>query len=180
MGKRSDFPRRERDFYPTPSEAFAPLVPHLPPDARIAEPCAGNGALVDHMRAAGFTVPLATDVEPQRADVLKLDAPALNAAVLDAARATAIVTNPPWSRPIMHPLIEHLRQWGLPLWILADADWMHTAQSRDLMDFCSEVVPIGRVKWIPDSKHWGKDNAAWYRFGAAPAPCRFWPRGRAA
>ena len=29
MGKRSNFPRVPRDFYPTPFEAVPPLVPHL-------------------------------------------------------------------------------------------------------------------------------------------------------
>ena len=27
MGKRSNFPRRERDFYPTPRAAVLPLIP---------------------------------------------------------------------------------------------------------------------------------------------------------
>ena len=30
MGKRSNFERIERDFYPTPEEALIPLLPHLP------------------------------------------------------------------------------------------------------------------------------------------------------
>jgi len=30
MGKRSDFERVERDFYPTPLDAVKPLIPHLP------------------------------------------------------------------------------------------------------------------------------------------------------
>jgi hypothetical protein len=29
MGKRSNFERREADFYPTPRAAVVPLVPHL-------------------------------------------------------------------------------------------------------------------------------------------------------
>ena len=32
MGKRSDFERVERDFYPTPCKAVEPLVQHLPKD----------------------------------------------------------------------------------------------------------------------------------------------------
>ena len=42
MGKRSDFERVERDFYPTPIEAVMPLVPHLPKTGLFAEPCAGD------------------------------------------------------------------------------------------------------------------------------------------
>jgi len=30
MGKRSNFDRIERDFYPTPIEAVEPLLDHLP------------------------------------------------------------------------------------------------------------------------------------------------------
>jgi len=26
------------------------------------------------------------------------------------------------------------------------------------------IVSVGRVKWIPDSKHTGKDNVCWYLF----------------
>jgi hypothetical protein len=32
------------------------------------------------------------------------------------------------------------------------------------MPFCSDIVAIGRVKWIAGSKFTGKDNACWYRF----------------
>ena len=41
---------------------------------------------------------------------------------------------------------------------------MHTKQSRDYLQFCRKIVSVGRVKWIPDSKHTGKDNCAWYLF----------------
>ena len=49
MGKRSDFERKPRDFYPTPIEAVEPLLPHLPEGFTFAEPCAGNGALIEHL-----------------------------------------------------------------------------------------------------------------------------------
>ena len=32
------------------------------------------------------------------------------------------------------------------------------------MPHCSDIVAIGRVKWIEGSKHTGKDNACWYMF----------------
>jgi hypothetical protein len=34
------------------------------------------------------------------------------------------------------------------------------------MPCCSDIVTIGRVKWIEGSKHTGKENHAWYRFDA--------------
>ena len=40
MGKRSDFERKPRDFYPTPFAAVEPLIQHLPQGFAFAEPCA--------------------------------------------------------------------------------------------------------------------------------------------
>ena len=53
MGKRSNFERREADFYPTPFEAVLPLIPYLRGIRTFAEPCAGDGdkaspSLLDH------------------------------------------------------------------------------------------------------------------------------------
>ena len=41
MGKRSNFERREADFYPTPRAAVLPLIPYLRRDGirTFAEPC---------------------------------------------------------------------------------------------------------------------------------------------
>ena len=65
MGKRSEFERVERDYYPTPIEAVLPLVPHLPKKALFAEPCAGDGRLIRHIEQLtnlkGYWM---TDIEP--------------------------------------------------------------------------------------------------------------------
>ena len=47
MGKRSNFERREADFYPTPRAAVVPLIPYILGSGirTFAEPCAGDGAL---------------------------------------------------------------------------------------------------------------------------------------
>jgi hypothetical protein len=37
------------------------------------------------------------------------------------------------------------------------------------MPACSDIVSIGRVKWIEGSKHTGKDNYGWFRFDARHA-----------
>jgi hypothetical protein len=41
IGKRSNFPSRDRDAYPTPGSAVLPLVPWLTGIRTFAEPCAG-------------------------------------------------------------------------------------------------------------------------------------------
>ena len=43
---------------------------------------------------------------------------------------------------------------------------MSTLQAVPFLRHCSDIVTIGRVKWIEGSKHTGKDNHAWYRFDA--------------
>ncbi len=159
MGKRSNFERMPRDFYPTPLEAVKPLFPHLEHGSTFEEPCAGDGRLVDHLECiGGFLCMYCCDIEPQRPDVLLFDAFDINKTTADY-----FITNPPWDRKILHPLIEHLSAIA-PTWLLFDADWMHTKQSQEYMKWCHKIVSVGRVKWIPDSKMTGKDNCAWYLF----------------
>jgi len=161
MGKRSDFDRVPRDFYPTPIEAVKPLIGHVG-RASFVEPCAGNGALIDHLKAAGLTCIHAFDIYPKRHDIRQKDAMHAGESLLDA---DCIITNPPWKRSILHPMIEHFSAMR-PTWLLFDADWMHTKQAAPYLKLCRKIVSVGRVKWIPDSKHTGKDNCAWYLFDA--------------
>lgn len=167
MGKRSDFARIERDFYPTPESAVLPLIPHLAPGTRFIEPCAGNGALVRWLGKHGVTCQTAFDIEPADFTVERRDA------MSDwfTCGADVIITNPPWARPILHPMIEHLSA-RLPTWLLFDADWMHTRQSAPLMPLCRKIVSVGRVKWFPDTTMTGKDNAAWYLFDRSSEPAQ--------
>jgi len=159
MGKRSDFKRVERDFYPTPMEAVLPLLPHLKPATLFVEPCAGNGALMEHLEEHGHLCTDAFDIEPQRDGIRQVDA----LSDWNHAIGNVIITNPPWDRKILHPMIENFRL-KMPTWLLFDADWMHTRQSAPFMPYCKKIVSVGRVKWIPDSKMTGKDNCAWYYF----------------
>ena len=158
MGKRSNFERVERDYYPTPYEAVVPLLGHLMPKTVFVEPCAGDGRLVDHLERHGHRCAAAWDIEPQRADIDRQDATQRMVGNIDC-----FITNPPWDRRILHPLIDHLSSQA-PTWLLFDADWMHTKQAAPYMDRCEAIVSVGRVKWIEGSKMTGKDNCCWYLF----------------
>jgi hypothetical protein len=174
VSKRApQFERRERDFYPTPQEAVVPLLAHIPTGSSFVEPCAGAGDLIDHLEDAGLRCINSFDIEPRRADINRGDARDIL-----FCRAEYFITNPPWGRRVLHPIIEHLSALA-PTWLLFDADWMHTRQAAPYMPLCQKIVSVGRVKWIPDSKFTGKDNACWYLFDAnADAPAQF--VGRAA
>ena len=64
MGKRSNFERREADFYPTPRAAAVPLIPYLAAGGvkTFAEPCAGDGDLVRHLESFGLHCAYAGDI----------------------------------------------------------------------------------------------------------------------
>ena len=155
MGKRSDFERQPRDFYPTPKEAVIPLLPHLPEKGLFAEPCAGDGRLIEHIEEltslSGYWM---TDIEPHADFIGNGDALTDKIVGCDIC-----ITNPPWDRKILHPLIDNLSN-QLPTWLLFDADWMHTKQSVPYIKICSKIVSVGRIKWFGNMT--GKDNCAWY------------------
>ena len=166
MGKRSNFIRKERDFYSTPLHATTPLFPHLRKGDKYVEPCAGDGRLIEHLSTIGMICERAMDIEPQADFIETLDA-------LDDFKADLIITNPPWDRKILHPMIEHFTSIA-PTWLLFDADWAHTLQSSEYIKYCAKIVSIGRVKWF-DNKA-GKDNAAWYLFDKKTTQTKFYGR----
>jgi hypothetical protein len=165
MGKRSDYPRREADFYPTPCAAVAPLIPYLRGIRTFAEPCAGDGDLVRHLEAHGLRCVYAGDIRTGQ-DAL---------AVSSYGAADAIITNPPFKYPedpkhstrLLFDLIRHFLGRGVQFWLLLPHDWSANKGSTSCLRHCSDIVPIGRVKWIADSAFsGGYENSCWYRFDA--------------
>ena len=164
MAKRSTgtFKHRKNDFYPTPREAVVPLLPHLPNKFTFYEPCAGDGRLVLHLQGMTGGISMGhTDIDPGCSWVGQADA----FSVQVPTATDFVITNPPWTRSLLHPMIEHFAE-QCPTWFLFDADWIHTKQSIPYLSMCEKIVSIGRVKWIEDSPHTGKDNSCWYLFDA--------------
>ena len=100
-----------------------------------------------------------SDIEPQAPGIEKRDALTLT----DRKGADFFVTNPPWGVAALHPLILNLSWFG-PTWMLLYWDWLATKQAAPYMPLVAKVAPIGRVKWIPDSPHTGKENCSWVLF----------------
>lgn len=165
MGKRSpgQFERKPRDLYPTPYEAVPPLLPHLRAKTHFIEPCAGDGRLIGYLQEHGHICEAAFDIAPQDKRIVTGDARWLRTSF--EYDALYNITNPPWRRDLLHEIIIALSNVH-PTWLLFDADWFHTKQARPYLRRCRRVVSVGRLKWEPDSKHQGKDNAAWYLFTA--------------
>ncbi len=160
MGKRSEFKPRPQDKYFTPKAGVIPLLPFLGSTTAFAEPCGGDGRLARFLEEEGHQCVWLSDVAPDD-EMKQLDA--LDLTKSELLTAEMIITNPPWSRDILHELIDFLPTLK-PTWLLFDADWMHTVQAASLIKTCSQVVSIGRLKWIEDSKYTGKDNCCWYFF----------------
>lgn len=189
--------RKRNFFYPTiDPRAIPPLLAHVPPGTVFAEPCAGAGDLVQLLEAAGLECDWGLELEPQDeglrnrwpigvGNALALSAPDLRAM---GSRATCFISNLPWERSWLHPLIRHLAAI-LPLWSLHDAAWAYTKQAAEFGPICTDVVAVGRLKWFPDRpppmREFGEseaayrarlkkhrsydppDDCAWYRFDAA-------------
>jgi hypothetical protein len=158
MGKRSNYERREADFYPTPQAAVTPLIPHLHRIRTFAEPCAGEGDLIRHLELCGLRCVWRGDIRSGQ-DAL---------AIGSYGPVDAIITNPPHTREVLHRLIVHFQHIA-PTWLLLDSDWAQTRQAAPFLPACTDIVAIGRVKWIAGSPHTGKDNYGWYQFDAAHA-----------
>ena len=163
MGKRSNFERKENDFYPTPYRAVVPLFRHLPSAVKYCEPCAGAGDLIGHLESQNHDCTAAYDIAPQAPWIRELDASFIVPSDLNGA--DYIITNPPWERDPLHQIIERCSILA-PTWLLFDADWMHTRQSGQFATILVKIVSVGRIKWIEDSDMTGKDNCCWYLFDA--------------
>ena len=157
MGKRSGFQLREADHYPTPLSAVQPLIPYLAEVRVFAEPCCGDGDLVRHLESFGLVCGLADDLKFGH-----------DARLTDSFGKMPVITNPPYDtahrRKLLHELIAHFMTAAPFAWLLIDFDWAATRQAASFMPFCSDIVVIGRTKWIADSPYVGKDNHAWFRF----------------
>jgi hypothetical protein len=111
---------------------------------------------------------VASDLDPQVPSIMQMNAlewtkEELAKYELPFQHVTYFITNPPWTRNLLHPIIDHL-SGILPTWLLLDADWMHTKQAAPYLEYCTKIVSIGRVKWMEGTKMTGKDNCCWYQF----------------
>lgn len=160
MSKRTPgLARRPQDAYQTiDPRAVQALLPHLDGIKSFAEPCSGEGYLVAQLKAAGLRCHHDSDI----LDATE-DCDAFQLTTYDIEGADAIITNPPWTREILHPLIRHFQALK-PTWLLFDSDWAYNRHAAPYLTLCSDIVAVGRLRWIEGTTMSGKDNCSWYRF----------------
>lgn len=162
MSKRApQFERNEHDFYPTPYSAVLPLLPFLAGIYTFAEPCCGEGHLVNILELHRLRCVFRDDINSTEGT--NHDAAAMTADQFGKHHVDVIITNPPWERETLHRIIDCLK-WIKPTWLLLDADWLFTKQAAVYLPDATHIVAIGRIKWIEDSPSVGKDNCCWVRF----------------
>jgi hypothetical protein len=159
MGKRSEFERNPRDFYPTPYEAVLPLLPYISITSTFVEPCAGDGRLIRHLQRHGLECVYACDLEPQVKGIEKRDMLFFDG---NLPETDLIITNPPWKRESMHRMIDIFRVRACT-WLLIDAGWMFTEQAKPFLRVCDLIVSVGRVSWLGNGVS-SLDDCCWYRF----------------
>ena len=164
MGKRSNFERVERDYYRTwdkrAGNALRPFV-YSSRSKNVLEPFAGAGDLPENIGLSALHWTL-SDIEPQSGHVEKIDAFSLTKD--DCQQFDMLVTNSPWRRDIFHRAVEHFTPMIDECWWLIDAPWLFTGQAAKILDkYVTDIVTIGRMKWIPDSKMQAKDDCIWLR-----------------
>lgn len=185
MGRRSNFVRIPKDLYRTiDPRAVPPVLPFILAEGirSFVEPCYGYGDLVGPFLRAGIDCLARYDIQTnstRKIDPVRIrDGRELTFADLNGA--DAIISNPPWSRPLLHALIARWARMA-PTWLLFDAGWKHTGQARALMEaYCTDFVPTPRLRWIPGTDDTATDDAGWYRFHVGKDHrhgTRFWPLG---
>ena len=183
MGKRTTAPARPRDYWPTPVDPIRKLVPFII-GCTYAELCVGGGHLVQGINYLTFRLTdkprcvWASDLEPDTNSLrdrvpylayTKRDATAISP--LDLFGVDLIVTNPPFSWPVLSRLLPVWIELK-PTWLLLPADMANNVRFARFMRHCSDIVPVGRVSWM-DNGQSGMENYSWYCFDAA------WDRGYA-
>ena len=164
MGKRSTFERKDRDFYATVDPLAVQVIAPYVNGTKFIEPCGGNGLLLHQLEDYNAICVGAYDIEPGHPRVINLNC--LDITEEMSVDADVFITNPPFSWPMLQPILEKLPMIK-PTWLLLPADNMHNKRMGPFMENCEMVLSVGRLYWM-DNKVKGVDNYCWYLFTDSP------------
>lgn len=142
-GGNSAIGRRESDFYPTPPEVTVALLDflHLPENTVIWEPAAGEGDMLETIRACGYGESFGTDIS-EGFDFLSPDIFKRLFVGFDW-----IITNPPFA--LAEEFIRKAASLGKPFAFLVKSQFWHAKRRLSLFDEFppSYILPL---TWRPD------------------------------
>ena len=164
MAKRSEFERREADFYATPWAAMLLLRPYLDGIKTFAEPCCGEGDLVRYLEGFGLSCVYSGDISTGQDEFALKHYNGADAGITDPPLTRR--TSKPYDCELLHDLIDHFLKIAptTPTWLLIHYDWSATEQAAKYLPHCSDIVVLPRLKWITNTKYTGKDSHAWFKF----------------
>ena len=142
--------RRKNDYYPTPGKAVLSLIKHCPSlaDERQAlEPCCGDGAIANVLKAR-FDKVMTTDID----DRWIVDQIA-DARYLKVAPGTAVITNPPFNQAL--PIVSNFVKQGVKCAFLLRLSFLEPTKERGV--FLKRYPPAGlisipRISFTGDGK----------------------------
>lgn len=157
------YERKELDFYPTPREVTEAILPYLPGNRTIWEPCVGDGAI---------TAVLSERWEVRGSDIHNyLDDPLFGP--VDFLKdnwddkVVCIVTNPPYDKS--HAFVKRALELRhvFSCFFLLRHEWDASQKSLPLVShpsFKCKYVLKKRPRWIPESKVAPRFPYAWYEW----------------
>ena len=165
MGKREEVkkPKVDKDFYATiDPDAVTPLIPYVR-GKTFGETFYGDGDLEDLLMDTA-TCKWRSDI---RETVLSSKVmPATDVTAYDLRDCDLIISNPPFTRSVLLPCIDHLITLK-PTWLLLPSDMLHNKYMTPYMKKCELVLSVGRLCWFLDDngkKIKGVDNYMWAKF----------------
>jgi len=146
MSKRSTFKKVEKDFYPTIDPNAIPYTfIDLIRGKSYADTCYGNGDLEDLLMDIA-TCKWRSDIRATVGSSKVMDA--LQVSEENLKGIDCFIQNPPFTRKVLDPLLDHWLSFGKPVWLLLPADYMHNITFGKYMEVCSCVVSVGRLYWF--------------------------------
>lgn len=148
MGKRSSYEKIPKDFYATiDPKAIPPNLVKYIKGKTYAEPCYGNGDLEGLVRPYGAYCGWRSDIRDVE-NAYQLDGLVITGQ--DLEKCDIILTNPPYTKDILLPLIEHWTKLK-PTWLLLPATFMHVKYASPYMAKCSNIISIGRLYFFENT-----------------------------
>lgn len=163
---RSNFNKVPSDQYfsydPRIGESLKPYLPKQ--EFTFIEPFAGKGHLIDQIQYYCPHAKLisAFDIENSSTKIIKID---IRNAKINSV-PDYFISNPPFSRSFMKLTKEQIIKFRkiAPTWMLLPFATACNKGFAEQMEYCTKIVPVGRIRWIPNSEHDETKDIAWFKF----------------
>jgi len=185
MSKRTTLPRNPRDFYETHDpKAVTPIAPlwHLN-GTRYIEPFCGSGELIANIGAQCDALCIyASDIQPLPKvkgvpNTLTFNKQKFDEVYwpdfCDNANITHFISNPPWlnDKASDYQLLRIINKLAevRPTWLLLNGNFAFNKRSSNAMAICTDIITVGRLKWIKGSQFSATEDSAWFLFDTKTA-----------